>query len=1353
MIEWSPPPAFDGYRVIRLLGQGGMGQVHLAHDDVLDRDVAIKFLSRADADEAERKRFLTEARAIARLQHPNVVAVHRVGEIDGCPYLVSEFVRGASLDRLPTPLPYERVLYIAVGLARGLAAAHKRGVVHRDIKPANAIVDDDGEVKLLDFGIAKLMHAESLLGEGGLSTPPAAPAPAPETLDSAALAELEPPPASVRIATTSDAPSPSNVERFSTAATLSISLSDLGAAFPLLDLASTATSRKALGKASASMTATLPSVRAFLTLEEAEASPASARPAVDATPGNGVASGLTPPGAALGTPLYMAPEIWAGEAATYRTDIYSLGALLYTLCTGHPPHQATEISTLARDALFVDAKPLTELVPDLDPAFSAIVARCLARDPVERFAAGNEVRAALAQLTPELRSAVRPTGNPYRGLHAFEAEHRAYYFGRDSEVRMILERLAADPFVLVAGDSGVGKSSLCRAGVMPRIQDWLDKKRQWSDAIVAPGRQPLLALASALAPYVERTEGETLEAMRTDPGGLVRELRSHLGTGRGLVVFVDQCEELLTIGAPEELEAASQMLGWLSVNSSAVRLLATVRGDFLSRIAVLSRVGEEVARALYFLRPLTEDRMREVIVGPAAALGVTFETDELVEELISSAVQAEGGLPLLQFALAELWNAKGPGANLITAQHLAAIGGVGGALSRHADDVIARMLPKEREAAKRLLLRLVTSSGTRAQRTATELGAEDSSTRSALDALVAGRLLVARDAPEGAAFQIAHEALLSGWTTLANWLTADADSRAVRERLRIAVTEWERLGRAPDTLWSARQLAESATLLGEGVPERERAFLDASHRAERRRRALRFGLAASALVGAGLIYGMSVYKARADVTARVDAKLSQAAEEVAAAHAIETELARVRGAAFTLFDKQDRLGGEAMWRKVLSLTSELPPHLVRAGQLLETAVLLDQTRVDVRARLGDLLVERATIAEARGHAEERDELLQRLALYDDDGSRRRAWEAPGHLQLEVGSFDAVIELERYAADERGRLRPEPFAELNGSSVDTDLRAGSYRAHIHTPGHAPARLPFVLRRGERLHLTVAPPTQDVLRHGYAYVPEGPFLFGSGEEDRLRQDFFHAVPLHEVRTAAYLIGEHETTFAEWIEFLSALPPDERKAHQPRIGRGGFQGALALNELAGGGFELAFQPMSQPYRAQAGEPIVYPGRQKRASQDWRRFPVVGISLEDARAFTAWLDRSGRLPNARLCTDQEWEKGARGADGREFPHGATLEPEDANYDETYGREPLAMGPDEVASHPASVSPFGLHDMAGNVWEWARSSVAPNEFTARGGSWYFGLNSARTTDRELTEPTFRDGSVGMRVCADISAR
>ncbi len=329
-LDWVPPESFDEYRLIKALGRGSMGQVWLAHDTVLDRLVAVKFIADLPVHDAARQRLLTEARAAARVQHPNIIAAYRVGEIGARPYLISEYVRGDSLDTIARPVAWPRLLEIAIGLARGLAAAHRQGVLHRDLKPANAILSEAGEVKLLDFGLAKLLpHV----------TPRADAPPAREA--AAELPEVADPPSAPPRASSEPSVTPDQHTR----------------------------------------TVELP-----------------ARASAD-RPGGGIAlPSVTSPGAVMGTPAYMSPEAWRGEPATPRSDVYSLGAMLYELGAGAPPHRGDSPELTRGAVLAGDAPPLAAVAPGIDPGFAAVIDRCLQRDPTERFASGDAVRDALEAL-------------------------------------------------------------------------------------------------------------------------------------------------------------------------------------------------------------------------------------------------------------------------------------------------------------------------------------------------------------------------------------------------------------------------------------------------------------------------------------------------------------------------------------------------------------------------------------------------------------------------------------------------------------------------------------------------------------------------------------------------------------------------------------------------------------------------------------------------------------------------------------------------------------------------------------------------------------------------------------------
>src|SRR5262245_14691694 len=163
-----PGTKLGPYEIIAPLGTGGMGEVYRAKDSRLDRHVAVKVLPAAVAMDPDRlARFEHEARTVAGLNHPNIVVLHSIEEAGGVRFLTMELVEGQSLDREVSPggLPLARVLELSIPLADALAAAHAGNVVHRDLKPANVMVNSEGRVKVLDFGLAKLVQAPHATSE------------------------------------------------------------------------------------------------------------------------------------------------------------------------------------------------------------------------------------------------------------------------------------------------------------------------------------------------------------------------------------------------------------------------------------------------------------------------------------------------------------------------------------------------------------------------------------------------------------------------------------------------------------------------------------------------------------------------------------------------------------------------------------------------------------------------------------------------------------------------------------------------------------------------------------------------------------------------------------------------------------------------------------------------------------------------------------------------------------------------------------------------------------------------------------------------------------------------------------
>jgi eukaryotic-like serine/threonine-protein kinase len=1201
--EGGMPAAIGEYKIVRLLGRGGMGGVWLARDTVLERYVAIKI--GVVASEELRLRARVEARAVARLAHPNIVRVYYAGEVDDRPMLVTELLSGRSLDQVDYPVAPHRVVAIGADIARALAAAHRAGVLHRDVKPGNAFLCDDGVVKLLDFGLAQ-------------------------------IAEIP------RLGETPDSPGPTNDNTVTE-----------------------------------------------LTL--------------------------------MGTPLYMAPEVWRLAPASPSGDVYSLGALLYQLLTGRTPYSGRNARKLRTAVLAGQLDDLASAVPSAPPELAHLVTRCLSLEPSARPSVDevcHELEAILAPSSATEAETPDANVNPYRGLLPFDVEHKDSFFGRISETEAVLDALHASPFVLVVGASGAGKSSLVRAGVLPRVRAGALGAATWRIVTMVPGTRPIERL---LQEFVTNVSGERR---------VLSELIGSQAVTRTdrLLLFVDQLEEVWTQADAAGRSAFFEAMTALSSMATSVCIVATLRADFLGRLGELP-----LRRVLILVGALSDEGLRQAIARPLEKRGVTMDP-ALTEALVKAAGGDDvGALPLLEFTLDSLWDRRRPSSKTLGMADLVAIGGLHGALGGLGDATLARMTPSCRAEARRLLLALVTVDGLRARREDRELFLENPDARAALDALVAARLVVASTGDEGTAYEIAHEAIVSGWPTLGAWLDEESAAREVGDRLARGAAEWERLGRDREGLLRERQLHELELILSGPLPAREKAFVEASRLAVRRSRrrgvALRVGLALGVLLTASGTWAAAVQRQHRSAAGLV----SDARVRASSAKKTEQEALDLRARAFVSFDKDDLGPAEDLWKQVLARERAADEEREEVGALLDRALAIEPFEASARSLYADVLLARTLAAERLHDGPLFAELSGRLGVYDD-GSHATSLRARAVVRVDTEPPGATVVLSRFADRGDGHRIESDAAPLEVAD-SRELVPGSYLLVATLPGRYTTRYPFKVDRGEARTIHIVLPRVADVPEGMIYVPAGRFLYGSGDDETTRGLFTHQ-PMRPIELPAFLIARAETLWKDYLVFLRALPEAERLAHTPP---GASIDSSGVATIGVGGMKLA-----------EGKPFC---ARDRPCVDWLRLPVAEISWEDAAAYASWLASRGGLAGARLCTDREWERAARGADDRRYPWGdAEPRDDDACSFGTNDRDARHASPCAPGSHSSGQSPFGVDDVTGNVWELTSGApdlAQPTLRSQRGGGFDSWGAFLALTNRGLVPNTLRIYDGGIRVCAD----
>lgn len=546
---------------------------------------------------------------------------------------------------------------------------------------------------------------------------------------------------------------------------------------------------------------------------------------------------LTHSHALTGTPAYMSPEQCMSKGSDERSDIYSLGVMLFELVTSSLPFTGNSIVAIILKHIDEPPPFPRTFKPDLPPELEAVILQALEKDPARRFQTVSDMVEALDQVIVPLggvpsvlfdqNEALPENAQPcYRGLQPFEEEHAAFYFGREALVRQLLQRMegmgqadgtnATGRFLAVLGASGSGKSSLIRAGLIPQLRAGaIPGSEGWHIRLLKPGQRPLTTLIhtlSTLLPSQPQTAVTIAQQLHKD-GRSLNRLFSDTHPQQKLCLVIDQFEELFTLCDDENERRLfiENLLYAAAVSNGPIYILLTMRADFYHRCATYRDLAHRVASQQILVGSLSPVELRQAIVQPAQQAGLKLEPG-LVETILDDVARQPGALPLLQHALLELWQRRQ--GRLLTLRGYRASGGVQGAIAQRANDVYHRLPENQRPILRRIMLRLTELGDEGGQATSRRASPSEFIARDT-DASTIGHLLRtladARLVTLGDdSVEVAHEALIRSWPTLNQWLQEDREGLRIHQHLSEAAQAWAELDRDPGELYRGLRLARAS---------------------------------------------------------------------------------------------------------------------------------------------------------------------------------------------------------------------------------------------------------------------------------------------------------------------------------------------------------------------------------------------------------------------------------------------------------------------------------------------------------------------------------------------------------------
>ncbi len=807
--------AIKGYLLHEQLGSGGLGAVYRATQADVNREVAIKVILPSHANKPDFiRRFEVEAQIIAQMEHPYIVPLYDYWRDPQGAFLIMRLMRGGSLRGLLRQHHSCNVQYTARLLgqvASALHHVHQQRVIHRDIKPSNILLDESGVAYLADFGIAKrLVHAEGMTEAEAIFG----------SLDyiSPEQARGEP------VSPSTDVYS------------LGIVLYEmLTGEHPLHDTPSTERLYKQIHDPLPEITTLDPAMNGAVN--------AVIQRATAKDPQQRYSDVLS-----LAQGFSEVVEMTVAPARSLFDTLTEREVDILRLISDGLTNQAIA------QHLVVEHSTVRWYIRQINRKLGVLSRKALKRKIAEYgwFADEDSTEQAGVSKTVVLWDEIE---NPYKGLRAFERGEAQDFFGREDSVEQILARMQEthpyERFLAIVGPSGSGKSSIAKAGMIPALgNNAIPGSQDWFLLDMMPGDAPLEALEMVLTRIAAEQASNLYEFLNRNERGLIRAAELILPDETSeLLLLIDQFEEVFTLVEEEAMRQRFLDLIVTTVTAphSRVRIVITMRADFYDRPLQYPEFGEILRQRMVTLLPLSAKELERAIVGPIEKKGLAFE-DGLVAQIISDSIQQAGTLPLLQFALTALFNARDE--TRLTFAAYQQLGGVGGALAHRAEELFISMDADVQEVIRQLFLRLVTLGegveDTRrrvAWREFASIIDDDELVKDVVELFAHERFLTLDHDPTSRSpvVEVAHEALLRQWERYRNWINANRADLQMQRKLFALAMEWEKNNHHTDYLLRGtrlQQFEEWAQTTELVLHPSENQLLEASIRARAERQAV-----------------------------------------------------------------------------------------------------------------------------------------------------------------------------------------------------------------------------------------------------------------------------------------------------------------------------------------------------------------------------------------------------------------------------------------------------------------------------------------------------------------------------------